>query len=221
MTIPKWLNPHLAQEDLKTIEDTIAQAELHTSGEIVPMIVLRSSAIRHVPILIFILLFCIWISLFEFFGHHLLQYNLNFLELITFAVGTFLLIPLSYILSSCSWTQRHFIHPLDRQNQSYQRALVEFYSAGLNKTNGSTGILLFISLTDHQVVVLADQGINNKMNDDTWTEVRDLMLSGLKTKNMTQGLAAAITKCGEILSVHFPAQSHNPNELHNKLIIKD
>ncbi len=219
--IPKWLEHFLLESDLKIIEDAVFQSELQTSGEIVPMIVRRSSSVRHLPTLIYLFGFCIWLSLFEFFGHYLKLFDLNFIEIIVFVFGMILLIPISYILSLNSYLQRRLVHPIDHANQSYDRALIEFYNAGLNKTDGSTGILLFISLTDHQVVVLADKSINDKINPEIWSEVRDLMVLGLKNKNMAEGLTLAIKKCGEILSVHFPIKAKDVNELSNKLIIKD
>jgi uncharacterized membrane protein len=43
-----------------------------------------------------------------------------------------------------------------------QRSLAAFTGQGLHHTRAETGILIFVSLLEHRVVVLADRGINEK-----------------------------------------------------------
>lgn len=161
----KWIHKILSQEDILAIEEAIAKAELTTSGEIIPVIVRRSSH-----------------------GNFFQRAYMSFQDL------------------------KHLVH---------QRALIEFYQSKIQQTKDHTGILIFISLLEREVVVIADKGISDKLSQETWKEVVDLILLGMKEKKAAQGLIKGIQRCGIVLSQHFPIQPHDKNELPNKLIIKD
>ena len=109
----------------------------------------------------------------------------------------------------------------DRNAQVYMRAEVEFYQAGLNQTQGQTGIMIFVSMLEHQVVILADKAISNKLPDSTWKGVVDLVTTGIKEKSLQQGICAGIKKCGDILEEHFPIAPDDVNEVKDHLIIID
>lgn len=218
--IPKWLRKYLNESDLVNIESAISNIEKHTSGEVVPMIVHRSSVIRMTPVIVFVLLFTMMNIFFEFIYQTTFFVSLN-QSIIFYIFGIVLCIIFSYLLASFNFVQRLFVHPLDRDYQSNQRALFEFYNLGLNKTDGSTGILLFVSIMDREVVILADKGINEKIKPESWIELKNQMILNLKNKKMGLGFTQAIEACGEILKVHFPVSAENKNELMNKLIIKD
>jgi putative membrane protein len=101
------------------------------------------------------------------------------------------------------------------------RAFSEFCHQQISNTNKHTGIFIFVSLMERQVVVLADWGIASKLPETTWNEVVQLIISKIKIGKPTEGLISGIHRCGEILSQHFPPNGHNKNELSNRLIIKE
>ena len=217
MTSKPWLKSYLTPGDLDKIEQTVAQAEKTTSGEIVPIIVRRSSTVGHVPLILFV------IGLLLYYVLGISEWHIEYLEngwwiLILWVI---LLFPLTRLLASIPAVQYMMVNRLDRQSQANMRAETEFYEAGLNKTDGSTGILLFISLMEHHAVVLADKGISQKLPQESWTEVVNLMLQGAKSKDLGGGLCQAIEKCGSILSEYFPIEPDDQNELPNKLILKE
>ena len=78
-----------------------------------------------------------------------------------------------------------------------------------------------VSLMEHRAVVLADHGISEKLDDAIWSEVVDLMISGVKQGDLAGGMCKAIEKCGELLTEHFPIAEDDANELHDHLIVKD
>jgi putative membrane protein len=63
MSTPTWLKGRLRPEDTARIAEAIRQAESSTSGEIVPMIVRRSSTIWHLPVLLATLLVAVFFIL--------------------------------------------------------------------------------------------------------------------------------------------------------------
>lgn len=212
-----WLKNDLKDQDLKRIEEAISSAEKKTRGEIVPMIVRRSSTIGHIPIVLFT------ISLLLFYISGLYDYtHEHFEQSWIFTLSWSLLsLPLSILFSKSPRIQRAFVNSIDRDLQTQSRALNEFYQANLDKTEGSTGILLFISLDDHKAVVLADQNISKKLPQKTWDEVVQLLLNGAKKRDLASGFCDAIKLCGEILEKDFPILPDDINELPNHLIIKD
>src|SRR5690606_4248707 len=78
---------------------------------------------------------------------------------------------LTRILSSSDMVKRLFLPKEDRLSQVEQRAEIAFYRNGLKKTDGSTGILLFVSLFEHQAVILGDQSISQKLPPETWAQI--------------------------------------------------
>jgi putative membrane protein len=124
------------------------------------------------------------------------------------------------ILYRLPLVQRILTNKLDREAQVSMRALNEFYQLGMTKTRDQTGILIYLSMMEHQVVVLADEGISSKLPPETWQGVVDLVLQGKKDKDLESGIIAAIARCGEILSSQFPIKDDDTNELSNHLIIK-
>ena len=85
-----------------------------------------------------------------------------------------------------------------------------------------TGILIYISELEHEVVVLGDSGINSKIPGDTWTVVVDSVLSGIKSGKAADGLVEATKQCKALLLEHgFVARKDNTNELSNDLRIEE
>jgi putative membrane protein len=80
-----------------------------------------------------------------------------------------------------------------------RRATQAFLSEEIFKTRDRTGILIFLSLLEHKVVVLGDAGINDKVEQRDWNDVVQLLVSGMRTGEPAQALIAAIQKCGELL----------------------
>lgn len=68
------------------------------------------------------------------------------------------------------------------------------------RTRDRTGILLFVSLFEHRVVVLGDTGINARVAPTEWDEVVRLAVLGIRRGRAGEGLVAAIQACGRLLA---------------------
>jgi putative membrane protein len=101
---------------------------------------------------------------------------------------------------------------------THLRSLAAFTAQGLHYTRAHTGILILASLLEHQVEVLADRGINEKVPAGTWDEVVRILTAGLKSGHACDAYCKAIERCGEILAEHFPRPPDDTDELANKLI---
>jgi putative membrane protein len=106
-----------------------------------------------------------------------------------------------------------------------ERARRAFAENGLARTQQRTGILVFVALLEHRVVVLADAGVHGRLDPNergqTWEEVVDLAVAGLRAGRAVEGLDAALRRCGEILAATVPAPDHNPDELPNRVVLED
>jgi putative membrane protein len=103
------------------------------------------------------------------------------------------------------------------------RARRAFLENGLTRTQGRTGILLFVALLERRVVVLADEGIHRALDPgESWEQVVSLAVEGLRRGQAALGLEAAIHRCGEILVHHFPVSpERNTDELPNAVVLED
>ncbi len=217
MNIPKWLNAHLKSGAADQITDAIGQAESTTSGEIVPMIVRRSSTVGHVPVILLTLLVALFFVLdgpgwqAEVIGAHWVWY----------LVDVALLMVVTAVGARLPWMQRLLTTRADQAQQVDFRSVIEFYQSNTHRTKDATGVLIFISLMEHRAVVLADKAINDKVANDTWKEVCDQLITGIKKKTLGQAICQAVLRCGEIMTPDFPIASDDENELRDNLIIKE
>ena len=216
--IPKWLSERLSSDDLDSIEKAIHKAELKTSGELVPIIVRRSSTIGHVPLTLLLFFTTLWFIVDWILN---LYTNIALLESPLFMGGGLIFILLlTRILSPLEWVERVLTPRYDQSLQVNQRAEIEFFESNIRETRDATGILIMISLMEHRAVVIADKAINDKLPPETWDKVIHEMILGIKNKNIAEGMIKGIDICGNLLSQHFPLLPDDTNELPNHLIIK-
>ncbi len=98
-------------------------------------------------------------------------------------------------------------------------AAKEFYKLGMADTRDKTGILIYILLEKRKFHILADAGINEKVEQLTWDSIRDEMTDEFKKGNYLTGIITTLEKVGNILGEHFPIKSDDTNELSNKVIV--
>ncbi len=103
------------------------------------------------------------------------------------------------------------------------RAQRSFAENGLARTQGRTGVLIFVALLEHRVVVLGDEGIDRVLDPaESWQQVVDLAVAGLRGGRAAEGIEAAVRRAGEILAHHVPADiERNPDELPDTLVLDD
>ncbi len=214
---PDWAVRVLGTDGSARIEAAIAQAESTTSGEIVPLLVRRSSTVGHVPLLAFCLLFiaALLVDLPGLLG------GLGGHELIWVAATWLSAAGVAALLSRLDLVQRTLTPQLDEVRQVDLRAQVEFYELELSRTEQRTGVLLMVSLMEHRAVVLADRGIAEKLDVTAWQELVDLMVQGVKAGDLADGMSRAVLRCGELLAPHFPIAPGDENELRDHLVIRE
>lgn len=92
-----------------------------------------------------------------------------------------------------------------------------FESLEMHKTEERNGILFYIALHDHKFAVIGDAGINSKVGDAFWEDVKNEMIPFFKKGKLAEGLIKGIVKAGEELKSFFPYQRNDKNELSNEI----
>lgn len=83
--------------------------------------------------------------------------------------------------------------------QVHDRAQRAFLEQGVTETAARTGILLFVSVLERRIEIVADKGINAVVPGDQWQEIVDLIRRGFADGEIVKGLSNGIVACGEVL----------------------
>ena len=207
----------LTKAEQEQVSAAVREAEMTTSGEIVPMIVGKSHEYPMATTLCS-LTFSLPLALLltHMVGSHLWLGSQNMWLFLTFlALFGFGLWPL---IARLPWLQYHFLNPREVEREVRQEALAAFYGEKLYKTADENGILLYISVLERKVWILADAGINNKIDPDTWKSAVGKLTAGIRQGQRCQAICDAIRETGDILRRHFPHQRDDADELHNLII---
>ncbi len=203
---------HLTQSDQDKISKAVLEAELLTTGEIVPMVVTQSDDYPGARWRLAI----VTAMLFGFLAYY-------FLGDFDPAWILWVQIPglyIGYWLGTFSAVLRPFLESSKVDEEVHQRALQAFISLDLHATKDRTGILIMASLFERRVEILADTGINAKVSKDTWQGIVADMIGRIKSDNLTEGFCIAVRECGEVLAKNFPGSHDNPDEISNKVVIE-
>jgi uncharacterized membrane protein len=99
------------------------------------------------------------------------------------------------------------------------RAVAErtFERLGMTKTAQRNGVLLFIAAEEQQFTILGDKGIHERVPEHFWEEVAEKISGHFKEHRFTEGIVDAIDEVASHLSVCFPIQPGDVNELANEV----
>ena len=198
----------LLRKDLEIIQNAIGEAEKRTSGEIVVAILTKSDDYLHIDFII--------ASIFSFIGIAIASYNRDlyfspFAASIIFWLIGFLLIKIPMVKSI-------FLTRNNKDAEVKQKAFQIFFEKGIHRTIGSTGILIFVSLLERKIEIIADKGINDKVENSFWDSHMENILFSIKKNNISTGIATAINEFTNVLEKEFPIQVDDTNEISNQVI---
>ena len=83
-----------------------------------------------------------------------------------------------------------------------QRAAATFLEQGVHRTTHHHGILIFLSVFERRVVVLADSGIHERVDDGEWERLTARIIGGIRAGDPAGALVQAIHDCSELLVLH-------------------
>jgi putative membrane protein len=103
-----------------------------------------------------------------------------------------------------------------------RRAMTAFVEDEVFATRDRTGILLFVALFEHRVVVLGDEGINRAVDPGEWNGIVETLVDEIRAGRLVDGLVEAIEACGELLVRHqVDIRPDDIDELSNEPRIRD
>jgi len=101
--------------------------------------------------------------------------------------------------------------------EPFKDATRVFERLGMTKTKERNGVLIYLCFTRKQIAILGDQGINEKVPEGYWDELYHSMATAFRNGNYCLGICESVQRVGEKLSMHFPVNQDNPNELSNEI----
>jgi putative membrane protein len=102
--------------------------------------------------------------------------------------------------------------------QARRLAREQFLALGLADTTERTGVLLFVSLAERYVEILADKGIHARVGEEAWRTIVDGFTADVRARRAADGFVRAIEALGAVLARHCPPRAGNPNERPDALV---
>jgi putative membrane protein len=210
-------SPRFSPDDLSRIGAAVAAAEKGTSGEIVPVFVEASGPYPEAAWKAGTILGAIAVAAGDLLAPSWMAAH-AYTPLLVFAAAF-----------AAGFYGAPFVPPLHHflagkramNDQVSLRAEGAFTREQVFSTQDRTGILIFVSLHEHRVRVLADQGIHAKVADGTWDVVVAKVVAGMKDGRPADGIVEAVELCGALLRQHgFVARPDDTNELPDGLRIE-
>ena len=92
-----------------------------------------------------------------------------------------------------------------------------FEKLSMHKTELRNGVWFYLAVKNRKFAILGDVGINQKVPENFWDNIRDTMLGRFRENKFTDGLVEGITMAGKQLKEHFPYQTDDVNELSDEI----
>lgn len=217
------LKQKFSDADLQRIKSAVKYAEGNISGEIVPVIVERSgsytTATYKGSLILGLIGFVIMIVLDRYVladASNTLYYDPVFIFFVVVVSGV-----LGGLIPNVSdKIKRILVGQRLLDEKTRQRAENVFLEEEIFNTRHRTGIMIFISLFEHEVIVMADRGISKVVDQKEWDKIVSDLIGHIREGRMVEGIEAGIRRCGEILlEKGFHKTSDDINELRDDLRI--
>lgn len=207
----------LTESEQQEVTAAVQAAERKTSGEIVPMLV-ESSHYYPAAVLTGTILLAAPAALILLVpAGKLLAVSPDNVWLFLMLFG--LCFPLAETaIKRLPYLKEKFLWTCQVEEEVFEGAVTSFFLEKLHRTRDKNGILIYISIFEKKVWILADEGINVFVEQQVWDKLAlDLSLK-IKQGARCEALCSTISQIGEILQAHFPIKEDDKNELHDLII---
>ncbi|MDO8981524.1 MAG: TPM domain-containing protein [Afipia sp.] len=109
--------------------------------------------------------------------------------------------------------------PLFKDQSARARSIDVFANLRVWDTENSNGVLIYLLLADRDVEIVADRGINEKVQQAEWEAICRLMETEFRAGNFEGGVLTGIAAVTKLLAKHFPASGAARNELPDKPVV--
>ena len=98
-------------------------------------------------------------------------------------------------------------------------ALREFTARGLSRTRQRTGVLLYIAIQERYAEIIADSGIDGRVEQAVWDEIVEAVVIAGRDDRLREGVVTAVRAIGAVLANHTPRSPDDIDELPNSVIL--
>lgn len=215
-------------EQKQTVRQAVADAESKTSCEIVPVVASSSGRYDRAEDIVGLWLATITAAvLWALFPREASEsgswsagsVSLGVLMVVVAVVIAFLVGAVCG--SRVHWVRRLFAPQKQMQEEVAARARSVFFDNRVHHTAGATGLLIYVSLFEHQAVVLGDQKVLDKLGQSFLDDLCGQLTEQLRNGHPTDALCTTIAKAGEQLATPLPRAGDDQNELQDALVLID
>jgi len=200
--------------DRERVEAAVRAAERGTSGEIVVQVVRRSDAYAVSAWRLAMLLAGLVVLGVDGFAP-----QISWIELFGLQCAAVLS---AHFACRFDPIRRLCLHEGELERAAHRGALEAFREHVARRTAGRTGILIYVALFEHRVVVLGDEAIDQALGpDETWEAVVELVLAGIRSGRACDGIVDAVARCGAMLAHPLPPVDDDRDEISHGLILTD
>ena len=199
----------IGQADKARVSAAIRDAETRTAGEIFCVIARHSGEDHLVPV--------VWAAGLALAAPLPLLYLTPWQAPVVYLIqiGLFLL---AALLLSHPAIRFSIVPRKARHDRAHAEAMRQFLAQGIDRTEHRTGVLIFASIAERYVEVIADSAINDKVAAHVWDDAVGALVSAIRDGRPADGFVAAIEQCGAVLAVHFPPGALKRDELADRLV---
>jgi uncharacterized membrane protein len=104
--------------------------------------------------------------------------------------------------------------------EAMPRAVAVFERLGMHRTAHRHGVLIYVSVEDHKLAVLGDEGIHQRVGQVYWERLVEAVLAHFREERPRDGLLHAVAEVGLVLARHFPRRPDDVNELSDQVSIE-
>jgi putative membrane protein len=215
----------LSKSDHARVAEAIAEAKSKSAGEIFCVLTHEVSRYREVPLAWAAIAAFVLPPLFTFAGlNWLAQVDPTWTDesaratksVILGALGSYTMLQATIFvivaLIVAQPTVRRLLTPrFLKRHRVRQVARHHFAASGAKLSHAEPHILIYASLGDRQVELVAHKAIHDAVGDGPWNAAVQAVAEGMKEKKPADGFIRAIRICGEALAAHFPANGPHQN----------
>src|SRR5690625_3935183 len=87
----------------------------------------------------------------------------------------------------------------------------------MTETKDRNGVLFHVSIKDRKFTIIGDKGINEKVPEDFWNEIKNGVIKKFKKEKYVKGLSKGIRMTGKALKKYFPYEDDDVDELPDEI----
>lgn len=204
----------LTEQIAEGIRAKVRAVESRTAAELVPVIALQSDGYRFIPALY---AGCLALILpFPFVAFNL-AWPVAALDM--FTVQLLVAVLGAILLQILPGVRVRLVPKRIRHRRAALVAHEQFLAQRVHMAEGHMGVMLFVSVAEHYVEVLADEGIAAKVDPSEWQKAVDDFVTEVKQGRVAEGFEAALDDIGKVLAEKAPAEGKNSDDLPNRLVV--